>query len=454
MNACAPTDVRGPHVIVMGLGRFGGGVGVTRWLCEQGARVLVTDLAPADQLADSVAKLDAGRVQFRFGGHDPADLDGAGLLVVSPAVDKPRSEFFRAAVERGIPWTSEMNLFLGRCPARLIGVTGSVGKSTTTAMLGAILGRAIEADTPLHGRRAWVGGNIGRSLLEDLPTMRPDDLVVLELSSFQLDDAAAVRRSPNVALLTNLRPNHLDRHGTFDAYADAKLNIARFQGHGDLLFVHETESDLRRRVAALPPRGRVETFGDPATLDLAAAYLSIPGRHNRDNAAAALAVTRGLGVPDGVSLPALRAFAGLPHRLEFVREYRGARYFNDSKSTTPDAARTALSAFDAPVVMLVGGYDKLLPLEGLAADLAARARVVLCFGAVGERLAAAIRAAPRGERPHVEAVDDLPTALARARTVAAAGDAVVLSPGCASYDQFRNYEQRGDLFRGIVTDWR
>ncbi len=437
------------RVIVMGLGRFGGGVGVTRWLAGQGARVLVTDQAPESELADSVRQLDGLPLRWRLGGHDPADLDACDLLVVSPAVDKVRSEFFQAARERDIPWTSEMNLFLERCPARLVGITGTAGKSTTTAMTGLVL-QSEAAGSGLRGRRVFVGGNIGRSLLDDLNAMRPEDVAVLELSSFQLEDAAEVRRSPSIALLTNLRENHLDRHGTMDAYADAKLNIVRFQSRTDVVLVHERETDLRRRVDAVRPRSTVRAFGDEATLATLAGVLRVPGRHNRDNAAGALAIAAELGVGREEALEALRGFTGLPHRLEFVAERDGVRFYNDSKSTTPESARIALEAFDQPVVVLLGGYDKHVSFERLGSVVAARARAAVCYGAVREQIAASVRGANRSAT--VECVDDLPGAVAAARRLARSGDVVLLSPACASYDQFRNYEQRGDVFRSLVCD--
>jgi UDP-N-acetylmuramoylalanine--D-glutamate ligase len=441
------TEVRGKRVIVMGLGRFGGGIGVTRWLVGQGASVLVTDLASEAELHESVEQLRGLPITFRLSRHDPADLETCDLLVVSPAVDKANSSYFQAAIARRVPWTSEMNLFLAQCPARIVGVTGSAGKSTTTAMIGAILERGIA------GRRVFVGGNIGRSLLEELHAMRPDDLVVLELSSFQLEDAAAVARSPNVAVITNLRPNHLDRHGTLDAYADAKLNIARFQTPEDVLFVHCDEIDLRARLDRLRPRSRVIEFGDPAALEAVARVLRVPGHHNRINASAALAVVRYFGMPDAAALDALREFRGLPHRLEFVREVGGVGYYNDSKSTTPDSARIALEAFDVPVILLLGGSDKHVPFDGLADAVARRARAAICYGAVRDKIAGAICELSGGSSPMVERVNDLPAAIEVARRQARAGDVVVLSPACASYDQFRNYEQRGELFRQIVRGW-
>ena len=467
----------GRRVLVMGLGRFGGGVGVSRWLVDQGASVTVTDLASADELTDSIRALDGAPVRYRLGGHDLSDLERCELLVVNPAVDKAASSFFCEAAARGIPWTTENNLFLERCPALIVGVTGSVGKSTTTAMIGAILEAAARRPGWEYGR-VWIGGNIGRSLLPSLADMTSRDVVVLEQSSFQLEDAAALRRSPHVALLTNFRPNHLDRHGTMEAYADAKRNILRHQRAGDTAILPPAalasgfESSIAPGVRMVrfdvtaagelrvgPQGGAAADAPAPsaATATWAAPVrpvLRVPGEHNLWNAAAAIAVSDTLGVPRETALAALGEFAGLAHRLEFVREFEGVRYFNDSKATTPEAAMTALEAFIAPVVALCGGCDKGIPFDELGRRLAARATAVVCFGAVRERIHDAVRSA-RGSavRPILECVPDLRGAVIRARRLAPPGGVVLLSPACASYDEFRNYEHRGETFRRIVLDW-
>lgn len=447
------TPVSGRRIVVMGLGRFGGGVGVTRWLVGQGARVCVTDVADAEALRDSVRQLDGLEVNLQLGGHDAAMLSACDLLVISPAVDRAQSDFVKEAIRRGIPCTSEMNLFLERCACRLVGVTGSVGKSTTTAMLGAALTCAARRPTSLEGRGIWIGGNIGRSLLDELPAMRPGDWAVLELSSFQLEDAAGLRRSPEIAVITNLRPNHLDRHGTMDAYAAAKLNVARFQSADDVLVIHRGERELLSRLDQMNARARRVYFGDAAVHERLRGVLRVPGRHNRENASAAWVVATELGVPDDVALAALAEFPGLPHRLEFVREFRGVRYYNDSKSTTPEATCTALEAFDDPTVLLAGGYDKGIPFDALARAAADRARGVVSFGATANKIQNEISQVAGSRVPPLATAADLPAALAIARQWAREGDVVVLSPGCASYDQFRNYEERGDLFRRIVNSW-
>lgn len=461
-------EFTGKRVIVMGLGRFGGGIGVARWLCNQGAKVLVTDQAAPDELKESVAKLADLQVEFRLGTHDPADLAGCELVVVSPAVDRAKSAFVAEAVRRGVPISSEMNLFLERCRARIVGITGSVGKSTTTAMIGAVLDSAANLHLWKHGS-VWLGGNIGKSLLDDLPRIGPTDIVVLELSSFQLEDAAPLRKSPTIALVTNIRENHLDRHGSLAAYADAKANIYRYQNEGDRLILpfcgaealpdvpsdgHRIvrfgvdESSREAIVEMRDDRGVALRFALPLSL-------AVPGLHNIQNAAGAVAVARLLGVDDDVAVEALSKFTGLVHRLEFVREFQGVRYFNDSKATSPEAAMTSIRAFDAPVVVLAGGSDKGGSFESFGSFLARQAKAVVCIGQTRDRISAAVRiaAAGCGAGPSMIPADDFESAVRSARELARPGDVVLLSPGCASYDWFKNYEQRGDQFRQIVNGW-
>jgi UDP-N-acetylmuramoylalanine--D-glutamate ligase len=466
-----PTEFAGKRVVVMGLGRFGGGVGVTRWLHGQGARVHVTDLGDEEALAKSLLALKGLDLSCRLGRHDEADLDGCDLLVVNPAVDKRKAPFFHAAVRRGIPWSSEMNLFLERCPGKIVGITGTVGKSTTAAMIGDILDAAKESPGWRHGQ-AWLGGNIGKSLLDGLSGMTPRDIVVLELSSFQLEDAANGRRSPHVALITNLRDNHLDRHGTMRAYADAKANIYRFQTADDWLIM-PFEGGIEHLPQDWTGHARLARFGvDPKsrrvrlllptcgtgfqpvsrqTPDELDVSLSVPGLHNVQNAAAALAVSRILDVPDAVAKEALFAFAGLAHRLEFVRELKGVRYYNDSKATTPDAAITSLKAFDCGIVALVGGSDKGCSFAELGRELAGRAKGIICMGDTQEAIRREILLAAHASRPPVvKTASNSQEAVEFARQLAGPGDVVLLSPACASFDWFRNYEERGETFKTLV----
>jgi UDP-N-acetylmuramoylalanine--D-glutamate ligase len=403
---------------------------------------------------DEIAGLD---VTLRLGGHDPRDFRETDLVVASPAVPND-SPYLLAAREGGVPATTEINLFVERCPARCIGVTGSVGKSTITAMIGHLLRETME------DRRVWVGGNIGRSLLEDLAGIKAEDLVVLELSSFQLEHAPAVRWSPHVAVITNITPNHLDRHGTFDAYVAAKLNIVRFQNPaGDVVVIEDAEELKRNLRPDLGLRSGVWCYGLHANTPIATAWtdspaaadqcvdwsdveLAIPGRHNRQNAAAALTVAHTLGVARAEASAALTTFPGLPHRLQRVASRDGVTYFNDSKSTTPEAAITAMNAIDGPLLMILGGYDKGIDLSTAARTAAQRARFSACVGQTGATLAKTI-CAVGGE---AAVFDDLPAAVAACRQRAQAGDTVLLSPGCASWDMFDDYRARGDAFTRLA----
>ena len=449
-----PHDLGGLKVTVVGLGRFGGGLGVTRWLCGQGARVTVSDQADAESLSESVQALADLDVQLHLGRHLEEDFLTADLLVVSPAV--PRSHpLIRLAAERGIRRTSEMNLFLERCRGRMVGITGSVGKSTTTAMVGEILSRRF----PTH-----VGGNIGRSLLDELERIAGDHVVVLELSSFQLEEVEAIGISPQIVLVTNLHPHHLDRHGEVEDYARAKSNIFRFQGPGGVLILNEherriatgqvradrTEQECARLVMGFQAEapGRVEWF-DP---DAEPFELIVPGRHNQANAQAAWAIAREMGVDRETVAGALREFRGLAHRIEYVATRDGAKYFNDSKCTTPDGAIVALEAFPPrSAVIIVGGFDRGASFDKLGQELAVRAKAVVATGNTCEKVATAVEAWRTGQTPAVVRAERFEEAVAQAARLAQCGDVVLLSPACASYDAFKNYEERGRKFVELVT---
>lgn len=431
-----PESFVNKRVTVVGLGHFGGGVGVTRWLRKQGAHVTVTDMAPREKLADSILQLADLDVTFHLGGHDERDFTHTDLLVVNPAVPKD-SPLIRAAQAAGVARTSEINLFLERCPAPVIGITGSVGKSTTTAMIGAILSQKFTTH---------VGGNIGVSLLAELDAIRPAHVVVLELSSFQLEDLPLVGISPKVALITNLKPNHLDRHGTMECYGDAKKNLFRFQGPDDVLILNA--DDPPTAAWSTEARGKVEFFYPTAK----PVELLLPGTHNQANAQAALAAAGQFGIDRGAAAAALSQFPGLPHRLQFVVERDGVRYYNDSKCTTPEGAIVAMESFPPQkVVVIVGGYDKHVSFDALGEVLARRAKAVIAIGATQSQIVQAVEDHRGDSATIVERVDSFEHAVAAAKSHATAGDVVLLSPACASYDMFTNYEHRGNRFVELVT---
>jgi UDP-N-acetylmuramoylalanine--D-glutamate ligase len=443
----------------MGLGLFGGGVGAARYFALRGARVTVTDTQSAANLQPSVDVLRGLPITFHLGGHQEADFTQAAILAVSPAVPKS-SPYLAMAEKAGAEITSEMNLFMAACPAAIVGITGSNGKSTTTSLMGDMLGR----DRPTR-----VGGNIGKSLLDELDAIRPGDTIVLELSSFQLEDLARLRRSPDTAIVTNLSPNHLDRHGTMAAYIDAKKNILRFQSsrgtavlNADDALVRSWKAEAPGRVVFFSARTALDegVFADGATvvfrlggreerLDLTG-RMTLRGRHNMENVLAAAAAARGLGVSADRIGEAVAAFRPLAHRLEPVGERGGVLYINDSKATTPLAAVVALEAFEAPVILIAGGYDKHSDPAPLVEAIRRRAKAALLIGATAAALEKAIGQGGSAGGLIVERAGGLEEAVRRAAALAVPGDVVLLAPGHASWDMFKNYEERGDLFRHEV----
>ncbi len=386
-------------------------------------RAVVLGLARSGEAAAALLErngVEVVRADRTLGNDgDSSLLDGADVLVKSPGVPRDNA-LVRAA---RVPIWSEVELGYRYLPNPILGVTGTNGKTTTTEWLGEMFRAA--------GRPVAVAGNVGRALTAvDAP---PEAWIVCELSSFQLEDVHAFR--PRVAVLINLVPDHLDRHGTLEAYRDAKLRI----------FENQTAED-----SAIVPRGFGPVPGEGARVEFAAddalpAEPFLPGAHNRENAAAATAAARAAGVPDDAIAEALAEFRGVAHRLELVAEIGGVRYVNDSKATNTAAARRALASYDAPLHVILGGSRKGESFDELAHELDGRAYLI---GETADELAAAL------ERAGVAFVrcGDLGSAVTAASRAAAPGEVVLLSPACASYDQFRDFEQRGEEFRRLVQN--
>jgi UDP-N-acetylmuramoylalanine--D-glutamate ligase len=453
----------GKRITIMGLGFFGGTIGLARYLVAQGAQVTLTDLKSEAELHDSVAALAGLPVRFVLGRHEPTDFTDVDMVFASPAVPED-SPYLMAACAHGIPIDTEMNLFMRLCRGTVIGVTGSNGKTTTTSLMGAIL----QAANP----RTRVGGNIGRSLLPEVAEIAPGDPVVLELSSFQLEDLAAVGRSPRIALLLNLSPNHLDRHGSIEAYLTAKKHIFAYQGSEDIAIFNADDARVRPLAAEVRSQPRFFSLEHPVA---DGAYLDgdrllvarsgavseicgredIPllGRHNVANVLAAVAAADAWEVPATVMREAIRAFPGVEHRLECVRELHGVRFYNDSIATSPAATLAALGAIQQPIWLIAGGYDKGLPVQALGEAIVQRVKGVYLIGKTAPQIARAIESAHRpGTRlPAITFCGDLREAVHAAYSVARPGDVVLLSPACASYDQFRNFVERGRLFKQLVS---
>jgi UDP-N-acetylmuramoylalanine--D-glutamate ligase len=403
------------RALVVGLARSG--IAAAAALARRGVDVVAADRSPD---VDPGRLADLG-VELRLGTEEEVLLEGMELVVKSPGVPA-ESPLVAAAHSRDIPVWSEVELGYRLLPAgsRLIGVTGTNGKTTTTELLGAILRAA--------GRPVEVAGNVGRPLTDAAEQASEDSWIVCELSSFQLEDVHLL--ACDIAVLLNLEPDHLDRHGTFEAYRDAKLRI------------------FERAHTKVVPRGfGIEGIEFSAHDPLPAEPL-IPGGHNRENAAAATAAARAAGVPDEAIAEALRTFPGVPHRLELVRELRGVRWINDSKATNTAAARRGVGAYDAPLRLILGGSLKGEDFGPFVRDLPANVHSIYLVGAAAGELAAALDAVGR---PYVRA-GDLPNAVARAAADAEPGDVVLLSPATASYDQFANFEERGDTFRRLVEE--
>lgn len=453
----------GKRITIMGLGFFGGTIGLAKYLVTQGAQVTLTDLKSAVELHDSVAALTGLPVRFVLGRHERTDFTDVDMVFASPAVHED-SPYLMAARAHGIPIDTEMNLFMRLCRGTVIGVTGSNGKTTTTSLIGAIL----QAANP----RTRVGGNIGRSLLPEVAEIEPGDPVVLELSSFQLEDLTAVGRSPRIALLLNLSPNHLDRHGSMEAYLAAKKHIFAYQGSADIAIFNADDPRVRPLAAEVRSQSRFFSLERPvehgtylagdrilvvrsgaASEVCSREDIPLLGRHNVANVLAAVAAADAWGVPAATTREAIRAFPGVEHRLERVRELHGVRFYNDSIATSPAATLAALAAMQQPIWLIAGGYDKGLPLQALGEAIVQRVKGVYLIGKTAPQIAQAIETArrPGTSLPAITFCRDLREAVHAAYGVASPGDVVLLSPACASYDQFRNFVERGRLFKQLVA---
>lgn len=452
-------DIAGQRALILGLAREG--VSLARFLSKQGALVTVTDSASPGQLKDRQHQA-AGTARFVLGGDHPELVDGADLFFVSPGVPEENA-VYRAAIDRGLPVESMTTLFFALCPAPIVGITGSSGKTTTTGLIGHMVRS--------EGLDCVVGGNIGAPMLDLLPQIGPRTNVILELSSFQL---GLLRRSPHIAVVTNISPNHLDRHGSMEGYLSAKRHIIRYQVEADVAVLNAADSEVaawrRHTPAQLRWFGETGVRGAGATVRdgqagllkgerfeaiLPVADVPLLGAHNRENVLAALATADLLGVAPAAMTAALRTFQPAAHRLQTVGEYGGVRYVNDSIATSPARAQVALQAMSAPVVLIAGGRNKRLPWTGFAQQVVHTARSLILIGETGPQIEEAVRGFL--DQPGALLCPDaiyqcasLHQAVVQASRVARTGDVVLLAPACASYDMFSNFEERGESFTRAV----
>jgi UDP-N-acetylmuramoylalanine--D-glutamate ligase len=452
----SPTrDLAGKRVVVLGLARQG--VAMARFLARAGAQVTVSDLKTKAELADSLAALADLPVRYALGGHPMSLLRGTDLICVSGGVplDIP---LLVEARRKGIPLASDAQLFLERCPATIIGITGSAGKTTTTALVGE-MGRAA-------GRTTWVGGNIGNPLLDDLERIAPGDLVVMELSSFQLE---LVTVSPPVAAVLNITPNHLDRHGTMEAYIAAKKRIVAFQRPEDWAVLGF--DDANARALALETPARVVFFSRGVQVDQGAyrtngqlalrlggreevicdrAEVRLRGEHNLLNVLAACALAGVVGIPVEAMRQVVRTFPGVEHRLEFVREWRGIQWYDDSIATAPERVLGGAAVVHRAHYLAGRGRIRSAWEESLRA---VAGPLPHHFGEAGEMIAGKVEEAARtmsGRLEGIQRVQTLEEAVEAAAQVARPGDVVLLSPGGTSFDAFRDFAHRGDRFKELV----
>jgi len=450
--------LRGKRVTVLGVGVSN--TPLVRLLCGVGAQVTACDKMSREDLGALADELDTLGVALRLGQDYLADLDDTDFVFRSPGI-RPDLPEITELIRRGAVLTSEMEAFLALCPCPIIGVTGSDGKTTTTTIIAKLLEEA--------GHTVWLGGNIGRPLLNEIPNIKPTDICALELSSFQLMTA---RFSPQVAVVTNMFPNHLDVHKDMDEYIAAKENIYLHQNaDGRLVINHDNEITVKFGPKA---HGSVTYFSRHERLDegfflldgtlwmardgketaiIRRGDIKLPGIHNVDNYLAAFAATEGLVSPE-IWRKVAAEFGGVQHRIEFVRNLHGVRYYNDSIASSPTRTIAGLRSFDQKVILIAGGYDKQIPFTELGEEINLRVKHLFLTGHTAEKIRDSVEAAPGAEESTLDITlcDDLAACVKMASEMAEDGDVVILSPACASFDQFKNFDERGKMFKGLVAE--
>ena len=451
-------SIRNKRVAVIGIGVSN--TPLLDMLLAEGIRVTACDKRTREQMGLQAEELERRGCTLHLGEDYLKGLD-ADVIFRTPGL-RPDVPEIAACVARGADLTSEMEIFFRVCPCPIIAVTGSDGKTTTTTIIAELLKAA--------GNTVWLGGNIGHPLLCDAEGMQPHDYAVLELSSFQL---MTMDRSPHIAVVTNLAPNHLDMHKDMAEYVAAKENIFRHQRAGDIAVFNADNAITAEQAGRAVGRSRLfsrqseprdgvflrgedivcrSTAGERVIMT--AADIKIPGAHNVENYMAAIAAVDGL-VPDEVIRDFTRRFGGVEHRIELVRTYKGVRYYNDSIASSPSRTIAGLRSFPEKVILLAGGYDKHIPFDVLGPEVTAHVKLLVLCGATAGKIRAAVEAAPdyRPGHPEILEVSSFRTAVETARDRAVSGDVVTLSPACAAFDQFPNFAVRGKTFKEIVNSW-
>ncbi|MFZ5884956.1 MAG: UDP-N-acetylmuramoyl-L-alanine--D-glutamate ligase [Chloroflexota bacterium] len=471
------TNWKNKRVLILGAARQG--LALARWLSIHGARVTLSDVRGEEELRAAKESLAGFGITWALGGHPLELLDAADLLCLSGGVPLTLP-IVAEAVARGIPLSNDSQIFMEVVPCKTIGITGSAGKTTTTTLVGNMAKLAYQdgnrkrkdesAGADVHPS-AFVGGNIGDPLLNYVDDMKPEDIAILELSSFQLEQMTL---SPNIAAILNITPNHLDRHGTMEAYTAAKARILEFQSKQDTAVLGHDDPGawgLRNRV-----RGRLLTFSmNELAEGLDGAYLhdgllnlregnaylplllrekiQLRGDHNVQNVLAAFAIGHAAGFPLDAMLEAVEEFRGVPHRLELVREWNGVRWYNDSIATAPERSMAAIRSFEEPIVLLLGGRDKDLPWEDLLRLANERVDHIVLFGEAAEKIEKTAAGLGSGQRRFsLTRAGGLREAVHKAAEIAEPGDVVLLSPGGTSFDEFKDFAERGERFTAWVQE--
>ncbi len=460
-------DWQGKHALVIGAARQG--IATARFLAERGAKVTLNDRQPIDSLTTAQQALSDLPIRWVVGGHPLDALKGVDLVCVSGGVPLTLP-LIAEARKQGILVTNDSQIFLETVTATVIGISGSAGKTTTTSLVGRIAQSAVQnfpTSTPYQ--KVWVGGNIGTPLIDQVDQIKSQDLVVLELSSFQLE---LMTCSPHIAALLNITPNHLDRHGTMEAYIEAKARLIAYQNVNQVAILNRDDPitwGLRNRTAAqlisfgIDPlqtgrgtfldQGKIYFFEQPTCVPvLSIEEIKLRGFHNLLNVLAACAIAIAANLPYEACHEGVRGFHGVPHRLEFIRHWGGADWYNDSIATAPERSMAAIRSFQEPIVLLAGGRDKNLPWEAFATLATQRLRHLILFGEAAEKIRHAIEAADPQHRLPMTICSNLFEAVQAAKEIIRQGDVVLLSPGGTSFDEFKDFEERGECFRKWVMD--
>ena len=451
------------RVLIIGAARQG--LALARYLTRQGAHVVLNDKRSPADLQQAIQDLSGLDIEWALGHHETTLLDGADLVCLSGGVSA-NLPLVSEARRRGLALSNDSQIFMDLVPCPVTGITGSAGKTTTTTLLGRMAQAAVKSP-----RKAWVGGNIGLPLIDQVEEIGADDQVILELSSFQLD---LMHSSPHISAVLNITPNHLDRHGTLEAYTAAKAQILLHQNAEDIAILCRDDPGSWNLASGV--KGRLMSFGlqhpapdiDGTFCETGELYLQQAGRveplmplqavrlrgnHNLQNVLAACAIASVMDIPVETMRASVNTFNGVPHRLEFVRDWKGSKWYNDSIATAPERSAAALHSFDEPVVLLLGGRDKNLPWESLAALVHQRVKQVVIFGELSGIILKALGDIHPGETLlGIHRCEKLEEAVQTAASLVEAGDVVLLSPGGTSFDEFKDFEDRGERFRLWVNN--